>query len=139
MESESVKPATAQVKTSRRTLQCTWCSQLGVVLEANSADRKNLQIFCHGIQGPKPWDCSLMWETCSPPVGNCPHAQFMAFQCPAGPWVTGVTQTMFLLCHWGWGKVLSRHGAARAQAPLSVGWGCSWVVSAVTVPWQPGV
>lgn len=45
MESESVKPATVQVKTSRKTLQCTWCSQLTIVLdglEANTTDRKNL-------------------------------------------------------------------------------------------------
>lgn len=38
------------------------------------------------------------------------------------PWVTGVTQTMFLLCHQGCEKVLSRHRAARAKAPLPL-WG----------------
>lgn len=65
MECESVKPAIVKVKTSRRTLQCTWCSQLCIVLdglEANTADRKNLQIPCHGIPSrSKPWDCPLTW------------------------------------------------------------------------------
>lgn len=58
MESESVKLATVKVKTSRRTLQCTWCSHLSIVLdglEANTADRKNLQISAMGYhQGPSP-------------------------------------------------------------------------------------
>lgn len=65
MECESVKPTTIKVKTSRRTLQYTWYSQLSIVLdglEANTANRKNLQISCHGTPSrSKPWDCSLTW------------------------------------------------------------------------------
>lgn len=59
MESESVNPATVKIKTSRRTLQCTWCSWLSTVedgLEGNTADRKKLQLSCHGIPSrSRPW------------------------------------------------------------------------------------
>lgn len=51
MGSGSLNPATVKIKSSRRTLQCTWCSWLSTLvdgLEANSADRKNLQLSCHG-------------------------------------------------------------------------------------------